>query len=205
MPRILLADDHALVRKGLRDCLELMPDAPTVIEAQSLDGAVSSLERDPVVDLVILDLRMPGMNGLQGLDVVRTRWPGIPVVIMSGSIDCTDILGALDRGAAGYIPKTLELSAIQSAVGLVLSGEHYVPRVLLGTLTEARAAPEIPAVPGVTRREGEVWKFLSKEIGRLLGLQEVTIKLHVRALLKKLGVTNRTQASTLFLRAHAAL
>lgn len=208
MPRILLADDHALVRKGFRDCLALMEDeegrAPEIVEASSLKEVTTVLENGRPFDLVILDLYMPGMNAMQGLDVMRERWPNLPVAVISGSIAREDVVGSLDRGAVGFIPKSLDLPSIQSAVHLMLAGDRYLPSVLLDWFGEG-TGDDIPAVPGLTKREGEVWSYLkdghsNKEIARLMGLQEVTVKVHVSSLFRKLGVRNRTQATTLFLK-----
>ncbi len=210
MATIVLADDHALIRRGFRDCIALMEGTPEVVETDSFDATVTVLEQGVAVDLVILDLYMPGTDGLRGLEMLRRRWPAIPTAIMSGSIARDDIMSALARGAAGFIPKTLGISEIQGAIHLMLSGGRYLPPPLLDWVSApsptAAAQPAVPAVTNLTRREAEVWGLLkdgasNKEIGRSLSLQEVTVKLHVRSLLRKLGVSNRTQAAALFLRA----
>lgn len=196
--KVILADDHALVRKGLRDCLALMDEEWSVTEASSLKEVCDILAAGCSYDLAILDLYMPGMDACHGLDAVRELCPILPVLIISGSVDHADALAVLRHGAAGFVPKTLELSAIQQAVQLVLSGERFLPSMLLDDLT----GPERPMPPtsDLTARETEVWRHIkdgisNKEIGRILGLSEVTVKLHVRSLFRKLDVSNRTMAA----------
>lgn len=197
--RIILADDHEIVRRGIRDYLQLLEDSVTVHEASSLDDVLHLLDNLGGAELVILDLNMPGMNRFAGIDIVRRRVPGVPVAILSGSVERNDVLRALEAGAIGFLPKLLGGEAMISALRLMLSGERYLPSLILdadGSVGDTRP----PQAMHLTEREGQVLRHISiglsnKEIARELGIQEVTVKLHVKALFRKLQVTNRTQAA----------
>lgn len=197
--RIILADDHEIVRRGIRDYLQLLEDSVTVHEASSLDEVLQLLDGLGGAELVILDLNMPGMNRFAGIDIVRRRVPGVPVAILSGSVERNDVLRALEAGAIGFLPKLLGGEAMISALRLMLSGERYLPSIILdadGSVGDTRP----PQAMHLTEREGQVLRHISiglsnKEIARELGIQEVTVKLHVKALFRKLQVTNRTQAA----------
>ena len=199
--RILLADDHVLVRDALKSYIERLADDAAVLVASTFPEAFTLAQRDTSLDLVILDLRMPGMNGLEGLTRMRELHPQIPVVIMSGLARPQDIDEAMAGGAAGFFPKTLNGAALVSAVRLVLAGERFVPSTDHAS-ANSNGAPkaEDEATSSLTTREREVLDLLTKglsnkEIARLLELQEVTIKLHVRGICRKLGAKNRTQAA----------
>ncbi|HEY4134336.1 MAG TPA: response regulator transcription factor [Alphaproteobacteria bacterium] len=197
--RIILADDHEVVRRGIGDYLQMLEPGVVVHEAGSLDEVTALVDRIGGAELVILDLNMPGMNRFAGIDIVRRRLPGVPVAILSGSIERNDVLRALEAGAIGFLPKLLGGEAMISALRLMLSGERYLPSFILdseGSAGDLRPAPAMH----LTEREGQVLRHISvglsnKEIARELGIQEVTVKLHVKALFRKLQVTNRTQAA----------
>lgn len=199
--RIILADDHVLVRDALKSYIERLADDATVLAVSSFPEAYSLAQQEVEVDLVILDLRMPGMNGLEGLTRMRGLRPRTPVVIMSGLARPQDISDALEAGAAGFFPKTLNGAALVSAVRLVLAGERFVPSTDHANGADGGAAVvENEATSTLTTREREVLDLLTKglsnkEIARKLELQEVTIKLHVRGICRKLGAKNRTQAA----------
>lgn len=199
--RILLADDHVLVRDALKSYIERLADDAAVIVASSFPEAFALAERDTALDLVILDLRMPGMNGLEGLTRMRGLRPSTPVVIISGLARPQDITDAMAAGAAGFFPKTLNGAALVSAVRLVLAGERFVPSTdHAGNGVDGEARVEDEATSSLTTRERQVLDLLTKgmsnkEIARQLELQEVTIKLHVRGICRKLGAKNRTQAA----------
>ena len=206
--RIVLADDHELVRSGLRFYLERLAPEVTVVEASTLEEAMTAAKTAPT-DLIILDLTMPGMNGVAGLEQMRARHPAVPLVVLSGRTGREDIMAALNRGANGYLPKTLNGKAMLAALRLVLSGETYVPSILMDERTRAggRASDQSGAVPGLdalTERERDVLDFLcqgksNKEIARDLAIREVTVKVHVGNIMRKLGASNRTQAVRLAL------
>lgn len=205
--RILLADDHAMVRDGIKNYIQVVEPGTSIIEAESFDEAAEILTSDGDIDLIILDLNMPGMNRLEGLDRLRTAYPETPVVILSGSIERADIVDALDHGAAGYFPKTMGGRSLTNALRLVLSGERYVPSVLLTPECAGHAAATLrdpssgnPDAQTLSERESAVLSLMArgksnKEIARDLDLQEATIKTHVTGVFRKLGVSNRTEAA----------
>ncbi|MEE9140861.1 MAG: response regulator transcription factor [Alphaproteobacteria bacterium] len=203
---ILLADDHDLVRETLKFYLEKIEPDTRVIEAGTFSEALDQASKADSLDLIILDLQMPGMNRLSGLEVMRERFPDVPTVILSGVIQRDDILSAIQRGAAGVIPKTLSASGMTSALRLILAGETYLPSTVIskggaGGAVSARDAfsPESP-LNALTNRERDVLELLTtggltnKKIAEGLGIQEVTVKLHLRGIFRKLGASNRTQA-----------
>jgi DNA-binding NarL/FixJ family response regulator len=198
--RILLADDHVLVRDALKSYIERLADDATVFAVSSFPEALALARREVGLDLVILDFRMPGMNGLEGLIRMREVFPRTPVVIMSGLARPQDISAAMAAGAAGFFPKTLNGAALVSAVRLVLAGERFVPSADHAGSGRNEPQMEDEATSSLTAREREVLDLLTKgmsnkEIARQLELQEVTIKLHVRGICRKLGAKNRTQAA----------
>lgn len=198
--RLLLADDHVLVRDALKSYIERLAEDATVHAVSSFPEAYALAQREAGLDLIILDFRMPGMNGLEGLARMRTLRPNTPIVIMSGLARPQDISEALDAGAAGFFPKTLNGAALVSAVRLVLAGERFVPSTEHAAAATPESQGDSEATSNLTTREREVLNLLTqglsnKEIARQLDLQEVTIKLHVRGICRKLGAKNRTQAA----------
>jgi DNA-binding NarL/FixJ family response regulator len=201
--KILLADDHALFREGLCHVLRALLEEVSVIETADYPETLRAARDHPDLDLVLLDLRMPGMDGLAGVEAVRSERPEVPLVVISAVTDRRFVLGAIDRGAAGYIPKTLSGKVLIGALNLILSGGVYLPAEAISTggrsVGAERGGGEDPP-PKLTRRQTDVFGLLAlglsnREIGRRLALSEGTVKLHVAALLKKLGVNNRTQAA----------
>ena len=195
---ILLADDHALVRDGLKPFLcELDPDT-TVLDAANLDEAVKIAKASDELTLILLDLKMPGMNGSRGIELLHRIRPTVPVVILSGHVEREDVLAAVRAGASGYIPKTVSGPALVNALRLVLTGESYLPSSIL---LDSAAVPPTNASPlsTLSPREQEILGFLiegqtNKEIARRLDLQEITIKIHLRTASRKIGAVNRAQA-----------
>lgn len=199
--RIILADDHVMVREGLRPFLErLSDDGVTVHEAGGLPDVLTLLESVGKVDLLVLDLRMPGMDGLEGLRQVRQSYPNIPTVILSSMVDRDQMLETINLGAAGYIPKHLSGAAMISALKLVLSGERFLPSMLLTPDQQDQPANTGPVTGRLTPREREVLSLLreglpNKVIANRLNLSEVTVKSHLFSIFRKLGVQNRVQAA----------
>lgn len=197
--RIVLADDHVMVREGLRPFLECLDEGrATVLEAGSLQEVMAVLEREPGVDLLVLDWRIPGMDGLNGLRRLRSDYPEVRTVILSSLVDRHRILEAIDLGAAGYIPKHLSAEAMISAVRSVLSGERYVPSLPLDD--DSRPGGKAGPPRKLTPRERQVLVLVSdglpnKVIASRLGLSEVTVKSHLFSIFRKLGVQNRVQAA----------
>ena len=194
--RILIGDDHAVIRDCLRQVCQQFEADVGVLEAASYREVLDHLAAGPDVDLVILDLCMPGMGALDGLDAVRRAYGG-RIAVISAIEDRGTVKAVLARGVAGYIPKRLGLEAIGSALRLTLAGETFVPSLML-------ADPEIGASRHVssslTGREREVLALLrnglsNKGIARQLNLSEVTVKTHLSNAFRKLGVHNRVQAA----------
>lgn len=194
--RILLADDHDMVRETISAYLQSEGGA-TVTSAVDLPGALGEIADNGPYDLVLLDYNMPGMNGLAGLGTALEANGGKGVAILSGSAPARTAKEALDAGAIGFIPKTMGAQSLLNAVRFMSAGEIYVPVELMRKEAEA---PSHPLADKSSPREIEVLDGLcrglsNKEIARELELQEVTIKLHVRTLCRKLDAKNRTQAA----------
>ena len=196
--RILLADDHNMVRDALKSYIERLEPEAQIVSVESFDAAFVEVERDGAFALIILDLRMPGMDGLNGLRRMREHLPKVPIVIMSGGASHEDVRNAIDMGAQGFLPKTLTGPALVSAIRLIMAGEKFVP---FGAIDAPASDPaDADSHTPLTQREREVLQYLekgwsNKEIARALELQEVTIKLHIRGICRKLGAKNRTQAA----------
>jgi DNA-binding NarL/FixJ family response regulator len=212
--KILTVDDHALIRTALRGVLGQLDGGLTMLEASDCRSAFDLIDRQPDLDLVLLDLNLPGKHGLAALEELRTRYPALPVVVLSSANDRASVMQALDLGAMGYIPKLSSNEVLLSALRLVLSGGIYIPpEILARSGRSAAAAPEtaaaaspqsgpparVPADLGLSEREARVLKLLlegksNKLICRELDLAESTVKNHVTRILKALNVTSRTQA-----------
>ncbi|HEX2828448.1 MAG TPA: response regulator transcription factor [Burkholderiales bacterium] len=208
--KILIVDDHPLIREAMRSVLKQLDDAIQVLEAGTCEEALTAASREPDLALILLDLRLPGTSGLDGLQVLRERYPNVPVVVLSASEDRGEVMRALDLGAMGFIPKTQPSGVMIGALKVVLSGGVYLPA---DVMSQAEAAPAAQpqedegvydpktqgAELGLTPRQAEVLSLLiqgkpNKLICRELNLAEGTVKIHVAAILKALGVMNRTQA-----------
>ncbi len=213
MMRILLADDHTLVRENLRDFLHgLAPDV-VVLEAATFPEAETIASRHARLDLIILDLLMPGMDGLAGLRQMLKLKPKVPVVILSGSTRQRDIVGAIEMGAKGFVPKTISGKAMLNALRMILAGETYVPSAVLraaaendrdGLRGDLVGGAEDGLAQKLTRRQQQVLDLLvmghtNKRIAKELDLKEITVKIHLQSVFRKFGVSNRTQAVALAL------
>ena len=211
--KVLLADDHVLFRDGLKLVLTKFDPDIQVIEADTYETALEAVEREGQVDLVLLDLKMPGMNGFEGLDGMREQAGDTPVVIVSGAFSQKDISVAFNHGAKGFIPKTLGSKAMFSAINLVLSGETYVPSIAYFDTPESgtgdRHRSDSSSGNGVfdnlTPRENDVLGLLvdglsNQQIADQLGIREVTVRARLTAIFRKIGVTSRTQAVGLAIR-----
>jgi DNA-binding NarL/FixJ family response regulator len=194
--RILIVDDHPLFRGALREAIAGMAADLAVSEAGSLDDAVAELDREPETDLVLLDLAMPGVKGFSGLMYLRAQFPAIPVVVVSANDEPAAARHCLDFGAAGFIPKTLDLEKMRAAIRLVLEGGVWIPpnAALAGgpDRTVSRLATLTPQQVRVLMMLSE--GLLNKQIAHELSVSEATVKAHVSAILTKLGVESRTQA-----------
>ena len=197
--KILVVDDHVLIREALRGLFrELRPEA-IVLEAADAAHAVALLAEQPDIALILLDLSLPDRDGLGLLAELRARHPAISVVVLSGFADRANVMRALDQGALGFIPKSAGREVMTSALNLVFSGGVYIPPEILASKSPA-ARPQLPASDlGLTGRQGDVLALMmqgksNKAICRRLDLAEATVKNHVTAILKVLGVSNRTEA-----------
>ena len=192
--RILLIDDHTLFRSGMRLVLQNgIPDAE-VLEAASLEQAVRQTELPP--SLVLLDIQLQGVNGLEGLGLLRQRWPGVPVVMLSSAVEQGTIRLALARGAAAFVSKADTAEKIIQVVRSQLAGN--LPNLAL--IASSKDAPIEPVKPRLTPRQCEVLDLLceglsNKVIAQRMGLSEFTVRGHVQAVLSLLGVTSRSQAT----------
>ena len=202
---LVLADDHKLVLDALQALLKKLRPEIEITKATDFDQVLERVSNARVLDLVVLDVNMPGMNGLEGLKTMKRRYPDLPVILLSGEGDPRLVRDALSNGAAGFIPKDLAGEAMLRALELVLSGETYVPTIAL--TQPSRQAPykpepwRDPASPlhRLTRRESEVLSLLihgrsNKDIAKQLGLKDVTVAFHLKGIFHKLGASNRTEA-----------
>lgn len=207
--KILIGDDHVLFREGLRRLLEQLKEGSEFLEASSFDELLVMCGGDATFDLVLTDLRMPGWPGFSGIQMLRDKQPDAKVVVVSASEAHSDVRDALEHGAAGYIPKSSSVKIMLSALDLIFSGGVYVPPTVLrepGEAVEPRPAvpPADPALEQLlTQRQREVLERLregksNKQIAHELGLSEGTVKIHMTAIFKSLGVRNRTQAAMAF-------
>ncbi len=206
--RILLADDHAMVREALAQMLERLDGHLSVEQAPDLPATLSLLEKDRDYALLLLDYNMPGMSGAASVEEIARLYPGLPVGIISGYLGSAEVEPLIESGAIGVFPKTMTGPALMMALKLALSGQTYVP--WSGDLGQPGIAarkdgPSTPP-PDLSARQIDVLRFLvkgsaNKEIAYQLGLSEVTIKVHVAALCRKFGVANRTQLAMAALRA----
>ncbi len=212
--KLLIADDHTLFRDALVQYIERSDPNASVTLAKDFYQAIDILEQNPYQDLVILDLRMPGMFGLRGFQEMKEKFPEQRVALMSGVAEEEDVKTALDLGAVGYFPKTMSGKALLSAIQSVINGSIFVPEgkktVFMPSYyadTTQKKSVKTEYTPSteelsLTKREKDVLAFLAdgasnKEIATALNLQVVTVKLHVRGVCRKLGAKNRTQAALL--------
>lgn len=198
--RLVIADDHPLFRGAMREAVSGMFDTVEMSEAGTFDEVSALLDRGGEIDLILLDLSMPGTRGFSGLMYLRAQYPSVPVVIVSANDDAAVIRRCLDFGASGFIPKTLGVESIRAAVARVLDGGVWTPpHVDLARSEDADAAALIARLGTLTPQQVKVLMMLSegllnKQIAYELGVSEATIKAHVSAILQKLGVESRTQA-----------
>lgn len=197
---IVIADDHPLFRGALRQAVSGVLQAVSVVEAGGLEELTAALTKDADVDLVLLDLTMPGVQGYSGLIYLRAQHPDIPVVIVSATEDPVVIRRAIGFGASGFIPKSLDTAEIGAAVQAVLAGDSWTPPdVDLSADDDDEAAEIARRMATLTPQQVRVLMMLSegllnKQIAYELGVSEATVKAHVSAILQKLGVESRTQA-----------
>ena len=196
-----VADDHPLFRNAILEVIKRHYPDSIVGESMDLDSTIAALEKNNETDLLLLDLHMPGSQDLFGLILVREKFPSIPVTIISADEDSNTISRAMGHGASGYIPKSCSPQLIQQAISAMLDGGRWVPEDFRNSLTPVNdeekdlAAKIATLTPQQFRvlcylREG----WLNKQIGYEMGITEATIKAHITAIFRKLGISNRTQA-----------
>ena len=197
---LLIADDHPLFRGALREAVNGLFDRADIAEAGTFEEVTDVLERGSDIDLILLDLRMPGVRGFSGLMYLRAQYPSLPIVVVSANDDPAVIRRCMEFGASGFIPKTLGVDALRQAVAQVLQGEVWTPPdVDLTRDGDAESAAMIARLSSLTPQQVRVLMMLSggllnKQIAYELGVSEATVKAHVSAILQKLGVDSRTQA-----------
>ncbi len=204
--RILVADDHALFRAGLRHLLKDSGGEPEIVEARDFQETAQCLSQAKDFDLLLLDLNMPGMEGFAGVRQLCAQAPDVPIVVVSVRDRAEDVRRALDAGAMGYIPKSSTPEVMVSALQLVLAGGIYLPPNLLGDSTTELGSdgagdgdPQSELLKRLTPRQRDVLALLAegksnKEIAEVLGLAPGTVKIHISRILRAFGVQNRTQA-----------
>ena len=205
--KILLIDDHTLFREGMRLVLSQLEPGCDIVEASTCRAAIEEANTHDDFDVVLLDLNLPDMGGLEALSILREEHPHMPVVVLSASDDRATVLEALDRGAMGFIPKSSSSQVMMGALRLVLAKGVYLPLAVLNSTAPMTAtAGTTPAAKpvkatdlGLTERQIDVLGLMvqgkpNKLICRELGLAEGTVKTHVTAVLRTLNVSNRTQA-----------
>jgi DNA-binding NarL/FixJ family response regulator len=207
--KILIVDDHALIRDGLQGVLKKLKRGATVLEAADCRQAMAAVESNPDIELILLDLSLPDRDGFSVLTELRERYPATAVVVLSGTQDSATVTKALELGAVGFIPKGTRREVMLGAFQLIFDGSVYVPPQILpqqaDTSQPAPAAPRdsrsiiTPSEAGLSERQLDVLALMmqgksNKVICRNLDLAEPTVKNHVTAILRALKVSNRTEA-----------
>ncbi|MGD9858529.1 MAG: response regulator [Marinobacterium sp.] len=199
--KIIIADDHPLFRAALRQAVTQAVPGVEIVEADSLAAVQEKVEQHGDADLVLLDIHMPGTHGFSGLVFLRGQHPGVPVVVVSGSEEPHVMKRAIDYGASGFIPKSAPLETISEAIAAVLEGEEWLPQELTENMGDVSEEDQqfAAALASLTPQQFRVLTMLTegllnKQIAYELSVSEATIKAHVTAILRKLGVHSRTQA-----------
>ncbi|MGH1418009.1 MAG: response regulator transcription factor [Hyphomicrobiaceae bacterium] len=198
--KILIVDDHPLFRGALSQALTAAFEQTEIVELGSLDELTTTLNDSQKADLVLLDLSMPGVQGLSGLLFLRAQFPQIPVVIVSAREDAATIRRCIEFGASGFVPKSKPVDQIRNAIRKVLDGEIWTPPDLdLSSTSDSGDGDLIQRLSNLTPQQVRVLMMLgegllNKQIAFNLNVSEATIKAHVSAILQKLGVDSRTQA-----------
>jgi DNA-binding NarL/FixJ family response regulator len=198
--RFVVADDHPLFRGAMRESVANLFASSEVFEAGGFDDLQALLEREGEVDLVLLDLAMPGVRGFSGLLYLRAQFPGIPVVVVSANEEPDVIRRCMEFGASGFLPKTLAVEIMRTAIRSVLEGGVWTPPDIdLAGASDAATRDLVGRLSTLTPQQVRVLMMLSegllnKQIAFELKVSEATVKAHVSAILQKLNVESRTQA-----------
>lgn len=201
---ILIADDHWVVRESLKQVARGVDAGVDILEAATLEEALAILERRPDIGLILVDLVMPGIKDFEGLELLRRRFPSIPVAVISIHEDPDFVRQAIQNGVIGYIPKSASADEIRRALTRIFGGEVYFPRDLLTrswpVAAEAPAADGQPQDgPRLSEREDEILTLLGEgravpEIAGILGITTQTVRVHLGNAMRKLGLKNREAA-----------
>lgn len=194
---IIIADDHPLFRNALFQSIHMAIGGTTLLEADSLSALLALLEKEPEPDLLLLDLKMPGANGMSGLIQLRAEYPELPIVVVSASEEPAVVTQVKSHGAYGFIPKSSDMKTLVAALNQVLEGEPYFPQELISD--DAACNDLAERIATLTPQQYKVLGMLSdgllnKQIAYELNVSEATIKAHMTAIFRKLNVKNRTQA-----------
>jgi len=199
--KTLLADDHPLMREGVRQVLAQLEPPVEIIDAHDYPSLFAQTAAHADLDLAVVDLNMPGFVGMQGISQFRSRFPDVPLVVLSASESPHDIRSAFEAGALGYIPKATSTAVMLSALRQVLSGDLYMPSCLSESSLHTPAAADFKDFQhsGLTARQLEVARLLAqgcpnKAIAGMLSMSESTVKVHIAAIFRALTVSNRTEA-----------
>ena len=203
---IIIADDHDLVREALTTLIERDDDQARVIQADSLPPVLAHIATNQPVDVLLLDVHMPGMHDLSVIRTITSEHPELPVVMMSGSIDKSIINQCYEYGASGFIPKTMNGNALVSVLKMVISGVKYVPDMMLSDDQPDTSLNQAE----LTDRESQVLQLLlegqsNKAIANQLFIEPTTVKMHLRSLFKKYAASNRTELVVKAIRAQQTL
>jgi DNA-binding NarL/FixJ family response regulator len=199
--KTLLADDHPLMREGVRQVLSQLEPPVEIIDAHDYPSLFAQSAAHLDLDLAVVDLNMPGFVGMQGINAFRSRFPEIPLVVLSASESPQDIRRALEAGALGYIPKASSTAVMLAALRRVLAGDLYVPPIPGDGSLHADTPADFDDLQhsGLTARQLDVARLLAqgcpnKTIAGVLSMSESTVKVHIAAIFRALKVSNRTEA-----------
>lgn len=197
--KLLVVDDQAIVRQGIAALLAHDDAQAVVLEAADAAAGLELAANHADLDAVFLDLAMPGVGGMAAIAAFAGARPDVPVIVLTASDDPANVRLAFEHGALGYVPKTASSQTLLAALRLVLSGESFVPALLLREGAPGAAPGRVAANRGLTTRQADVLGCLAqglsnKAIGRRLGISEKTVKAHMTGLLRDLGAPNRDEA-----------
>ncbi|SFB82577.1 response regulator transcription factor [Pseudoalteromonas denitrificans] len=201
MNKFLIADDHPLFREALKSSLQNTFSELTVFESDNFKSTLKLLDKEDELDLLLLDLHMPGNDDLYGLIKIREEYPELPIAVVSGSEELTIVSKVMGYGALGYIPKSSSATEIAAAIREILEGETWLPETMKDKVNQL-SGDEVEVATQVASLTPQQYKVLSylhegllnKQIAYELNISEATVKAHITAIFRKLGVYNRTQA-----------
>lgn len=204
--KLMIADDHSLIREGLKQLLELEGDYEVIAEAKDGEECLEKLE-SVLPDVLLLDINMPKKNGLDVLQEIKKSNKNVKVLMLTVHNELEYLMKAIDIGANGYLLKDSESSELKKAISILLEGEEYIQPSLIPALNAKMIVRDMDSeiIESLTRRELEVLKLLAvgmynKEIAENLNISERTVKNHVSNIFKKISVTDRTQAAVFAIR-----